>query len=111
MRPLLQVSNLKKHYPLRSSLFGGGQKVVFAVDGVSFDIARGETLSLVGESGCGKSTVGKAILRLLRLGKSSSTENASTTFPPMRFGRSGGVFRSFFKTLSQASIRAFPCGN
>jgi peptide/nickel transport system ATP-binding protein len=64
MRPLLQVSNLKKHYPLRSGLFGGGKKVVFAVDGVSFDIARGETLSLVGESGCGKSTVGKAILRL-----------------------------------------------
>ncbi len=64
MRPLLQVSDLKKHYPVRSTLFGSGGKVVYAVDGVSFEIARGETLSLVGESGCGKSTVGKAILRL-----------------------------------------------
>ncbi len=64
MRPLLQVNDLKKHYPVRSGLFGGGSAVVYAVDGVSFDIARGETLSLVGESGCGKSTVGKAVLRL-----------------------------------------------
>ena len=65
--PLLQVSDLKKHYPLRTGLFGSGGKVVHAVDGVSFDIARGETLALVGESGCGKSTVGKAILRLYKI--------------------------------------------
>jgi peptide/nickel transport system ATP-binding protein len=62
-RALLQVSDLKKHYTLSGSLFGQGV-VVRAVDGVSFDIDRGETLALVGESGCGKSTVGKAILRL-----------------------------------------------
>ena len=62
--PLLQVTDLKKHYPLRSGLFGGKKGFVYAVDGVSFDIARGETLALVGESGCGKSTVGKAVLRL-----------------------------------------------
>ncbi len=62
--PILEVHDLKKHFPLRGGLMGGVTGVVHAVDGVSFSIARGETLSLVGESGCGKSTVGKAILRL-----------------------------------------------
>ena len=62
-RPILQVSNLKKHYPLAGGLFGKG-KIVRAVDDLSFEIARGETLALVGESGCGKSTVGKSVLRL-----------------------------------------------
>jgi peptide/nickel transport system ATP-binding protein len=62
--PLLQVNDLKKHFPVKSGLFGGKSEWVYAVDGVSFEIARGETLSLVGESGCGKSTVGRAILRL-----------------------------------------------
>jgi len=62
MSTLLAVNDLKKHFPLRSG-FGGG-RVVYAVDGVSFYIDRAETLALVGESGCGKSTVGRAILRL-----------------------------------------------
>ncbi|HLI99052.1 MAG TPA: oligopeptide/dipeptide ABC transporter ATP-binding protein [Bradyrhizobium sp.] len=62
--PLLQVNDLKKHFPVRGPLFSRKANWVYAVDGVSFDIARGETLSLVGESGCGKSTVGRAILRL-----------------------------------------------
>ena len=62
--PLLQVNDLKKHFPVSKGLFGRKSEWVYAVDGVSFEIARGETLSLVGESGCGKSTVGKAILRL-----------------------------------------------
>jgi peptide/nickel transport system ATP-binding protein len=62
--PLLEVKDLKKHFPIPGGLFGQTTAKVYAVDGVSFDIARGETLSLVGESGCGKSTVGKAILRL-----------------------------------------------
>ncbi|MEA2936122.1 MAG: hypothetical protein QOD74_2768 [Variibacter sp.] len=61
---LLEVNDLKKHFAVRGGLFGGGGAVVYAVDGVSFEIARGETLALVGESGCGKSTVGRAILRL-----------------------------------------------
>ncbi len=59
---LLEVNALKKHFPLSGGLFGGDKGHVYAVDGVSFTIGRGETLSLVGESGCGKSTVGKAIL-------------------------------------------------
>jgi peptide/nickel transport system ATP-binding protein len=64
-RPLLEVRALKKHFPLRAGFFGGRSSVVHALDGVSFDLARGETLSVVGESGCGKSTLGKTILRLL----------------------------------------------
>ncbi|HWX51369.1 MAG TPA: ABC transporter ATP-binding protein [Roseomonas sp.] len=63
-RPLLEVNDLKKHFPIRAGFFGGTTGYVYAVDGVSFNIEKGETLSLVGESGCGKSTVGKALLRL-----------------------------------------------
>jgi peptide/nickel transport system ATP-binding protein len=62
--PLLEVNALKKHYPIRGGVFGGVTAQVYAVDGVTFSIARGETLSVVGESGCGKSTVGKTVLRL-----------------------------------------------
>ena len=63
--PVLQVDGLVKHYGIRGGLLGRTVAHVRAVDGVSFAIAPGETLGLVGESGCGKSTVGKAILRLV----------------------------------------------
>ena len=62
--PLLEVRDLKKHFPLHGGLLGRQTGAVYAVDGVSFTVNKGETLSIVGESGCGKSTVGKAILRL-----------------------------------------------
>jgi peptide/nickel transport system ATP-binding protein len=63
--PLLEVEDLRKHFTiLHKSLFGSPAKVVKAVDGVSFTIARGETLGLVGESGCGKTTIGRVVLRL-----------------------------------------------
>ena len=65
-RPLLEVMDLKKHFPVRGGLLGGVTGQVYAVDGVTFSINKGETLSLVGESGCGKSTVGRAILRLIQ---------------------------------------------
>ena len=65
--PLLEVRDLKKHFPLRSGFFGGARGFVYAVDGISFEIQKGETLALVGESGCGKSTVGRAILRLFNV--------------------------------------------
>ncbi len=62
---LLRVENLKKYFPLEGKIFSSHKDVVRAVDGVSFEIQEGETLSLVGESGCGKTTTGKAILRLI----------------------------------------------
>ena len=62
---LLRVKNLKKYFPIRGGLFSREVARVHAVDDVSFDISPGETLGLVGESGCGKSTTGRAILRLI----------------------------------------------
>jgi oligopeptide transport system ATP-binding protein len=62
---LLSVRALRKEFPLKAGLFAKDAPVVHAVDGVSFDIAEGETLGLVGESGCGKSTTGRCILRLI----------------------------------------------
>ena len=64
--PLLSVSQLRIHFPVRSGVMLRQSGAVRAVDGVSFDIAPGETLGLVGESGCGKSTLGKAVVRLLK---------------------------------------------
>jgi peptide/nickel transport system ATP-binding protein/oligopeptide transport system ATP-binding protein len=65
MSVLLQVRDLRKHYPVRKGLLGRAVAKVHAVDGISFSIAERETLGLVGESGCGKSTAGKTILRLV----------------------------------------------
>jgi len=65
MNPILEVHSLKKYYPVPGGLLPGRRGHVQAVDDVSFDIGKGETLSIVGESGCGKSTVGRAILRLI----------------------------------------------
>jgi oligopeptide/dipeptide ABC transporter ATP-binding protein len=62
---LLEVKGLKKHFPIRTGILKRTTGQVYAVDGISFSVEKGETLGLVGESGCGKSTTGRAVLRLI----------------------------------------------
>jgi ABC-type oligopeptide transport system ATPase subunit len=62
---LLEARDLVKHFTVRGTAFRSGGEVVHAVDGVSLDVRSGETLGIVGESGCGKSTMARCIMRLL----------------------------------------------
>ncbi len=64
-QPVLSVKNISVHYPIRSGVFSRVSGVVKAVDDISFDVYPGETMGLVGESGCGKTTLGRAIIRLI----------------------------------------------
>ena len=64
-KPVVEIDGLKKHFPIKKGLLSRTVGRVYAVDGVSFTINEGETLGLVGESGCGKSTVGRTVLRLI----------------------------------------------
>jgi oligopeptide transport system ATP-binding protein len=63
-KPLLKINNLQKFFPVKKGLLGNNSSLVKAVDDVSFTVKRGETLGLVGESGCGKTTIGRTIIKL-----------------------------------------------
>jgi peptide/nickel transport system ATP-binding protein/oligopeptide transport system ATP-binding protein len=76
-RPLLEVSDLVKHYAVRGGVLRRRVGTVHAVDGVSFSLATGETLGLVGESGCGKSTVARSVLRLVEPSSGSISLNGT----------------------------------
>ena len=65
-QPLLVAKDLRKHFPVGGGLLGRGRKVVRAVDDLTISVAKGETLGVVGESGCGKSTVARLLIRLIR---------------------------------------------
>ena len=84
-RPLLAVKNLTKHFPLKGSLLNRTKAVVQAVDDVSFDVASGETLGIVGESGCGKSTTARLLMHLIAL------DSGSIVFDGQAVGAAGGL--------------------
>ena len=109
MSPLLEVRGLKKHFPVYKGVFSRVSGQVFAVDGVSFHIERGETLGLVGESGCGKSTVGRAIAQAARTDgreKSRSTARTSRTWTAQICRDRGADADDLSRILMGRSIRA-----
>ncbi|MGQ9836821.1 MAG: ABC transporter ATP-binding protein [Cyanobacteriota bacterium] len=88
-KPLLQVRNLRTHYAVRQGLFHRQVGELRAVDGISFDLYPGETLGLVGESGCGKTTLGRTVLRLIRASSGQVLYNGDDLLrlPPQRLRR------------------------
>ncbi len=105
--PLIEVTDLCKHFSVRRGWFSRTQEYVRAVDGVSLQIDRGRTLGLVGESGSGKTTVGRLILRLLRPTSGRITFDGRTSCrcgdPKCR--HCDGECKSYFKTRTVRSIR------
>jgi peptide/nickel transport system ATP-binding protein len=84
-RPLLVVESLTKHFPLKGGLFNRTNAVVQAVDDMSFDVLRGETLGIVGESGCGKSTTARLLMHLIPL------DSGSIVFDGLVVGATDGL--------------------
>lgn len=77
---LVEVKGLKTHFPIKAGVFSRTVGQVKAVDGVSFSIPAGKTLGLVGESGCGKTTVGRTLIRLLKPTAGTFTFNGEDVF-------------------------------
>jgi oligopeptide transport system ATP-binding protein len=105
LTPLVQVTDLKMHFPIYSGLLRRHTGDVKAVDGISFDILPGETLGLVGESGCGKSTVGRALLRLYEItaGKVVIDGEDVASLPPEALRRKRPTMQMVFQD-PQASL-------
>ena len=84
-RPLLEVTDLRKHFPVRRTLFGRTISAVQAVDDISFQVRKGETLGIVGESGCGKSTTARLLMGLI------DPDGGAITFEGKTVGAAGGI--------------------
>ena len=107
--PLLRVTGLKKHFPVKGGLLSREVGRVHAVDGVSFAVNRGETLGLVGESGCGKSTTARCVLRLIEPSDGEIVFDGQDMLgarPAATCARCGATCRSSSRTRSPRSIRA-----
>lgn len=94
-KPLLRVEGLVKHFPIKKGLLQRQVGAVKAVDGIDFEVRRGETLGVVGESGCGKSTMGGSSPASWNrpAGRSSSTARTSRTWAPPACARSAATCR------------------
>lgn len=98
---LLEVKDLRVHFPIAGGIFRRQVATVKAVDGVSFTIYRGETLGMVGESGCGKTTIGRALINIVR----TMSSEAQVTGQILYHGRDGGVVD--FNALNTAEMRQY----
>src|SRR6266480_3287635 len=94
-QPLLQVDGLTKHFPVRGDLFSK-RKTVRAVDDVSFSIAKGETVGIVGESGCGKSTTARLLMHLMKRDAGVSSMTAWRSGALCRFASFAAACRWYF---------------